>query len=168
MPGMQGPGGTAPPMNPMQKQGPPQGPPQGQPMPQGPPQQMGPQGGQVAQDSAQWMQSRSDMTSGLANRLNAARQELQRAQMLGYDPLTMNQLQSQVSALEQAAQRQMMQQQQQFGREAVRGPGIGGANQYDDGWQAQQNNNNIQMQMLAQLFGLGGGNRGGSSNGPIG
>ena len=157
-PGMQGPGGMAPPMNPMQKQGMqgPQGPPQGQPMPQGPPQQMGGgQGGMTGPGSMQWMGAQAGNRSDLAGRLSQARDALQRAQIMGADPLTMQQLQADLSGLEQAAQRQMIQQRQQFGRQAVRAPGIGGASPYNDSWRAQQDDNNIEMQILAQMFGMG-------------
>ena len=167
-PGMfpqQGQGGMAPQGMPK-----PQGPPQQQQMPQGPPQQMGGggQGGMTGPGSMQWMGAQAGNRSDLAGRLSQARDALQRAQIMGADPMTMQQLQADLSGLEQAAQRQMLQQQQQFGRQAVRAPGIGGASPYNDSWRAQQNDNSIEMQILAQMFGMGGGGGMGGPGGPVG
>jgi len=138
----------------------PQGPPQQQQMPQGPPQQMGAQGNQVSRDSMQWQQAGIDRRSGLANRLSEARNALQRAQIMGADPLTMQQLQADLAGLEQAAQRQMGQQQMQNNDQMVRAPGIGGASPYDQSWQNQNRNNSIEMELLAAMFGMGGGGPG--------
>jgi len=152
--GMQGPGGMAPPMNPMQKQGMPgpQGP-QGPLMPQGPPSPGG-QGGSPAQDSMQWLQAQVGNRAGLADRLSQARGALQRAQIMGADPMTMQRLQAELAGLEQSAQQYMGQQQMQQNNQMVRAPGIGGASPYDQSWQNANRNNGLQTQMLAQLFGL--------------
>ena len=155
-PGMfpqQGQGGMAPQGMPK-----PQGPPQQQQMPQGPPQQMGGgQGGMTGPGSMQWMGAQAGNRSDLAGRLSQARDALQRAQIMGADPMTMQQLQADLSGLEQAAQRQMLQQQMQNNNQMVRAPGIGGASPYDQGWQNQNRNNSIEMELLAAMFGMGGG-----------
>jgi len=146
----------------------PQGPQPGQQMPQGPPQ---PQGGQgwSPQDGMQWMQSQTDNRSGLADRLNSARNALQQGQIMGMDPMRMQQLQQEVLALERQAQSMMGQEQQGFNRMTASNmaPGIGGArpNTSNPGYYAASQNNDIDMQLLAQMFGLGGG-QGPSRGGP--
>ena len=140
----------------------PQGPPQQQQMPQGPPQQMGGggQGGMTGPGSMQWMGAQAGNRSDLAGRLSEARNALQRAQIMGADPLTMQQLQADLAGLEQAAQRQVGQQQMQNNDRMVRGPGVGGGSQYGESWQNQNRNNSIEMELLAAMFGMGGGGPG--------
>ena len=120
----------------------------------------GGQGGMTGPGSGQWMQAGADRSSGLAGRLAEARNALQRAQIMGADPMTIQGLQSELSSLEQAAQIQMMQQQQETNTRMARGPGIGGASPYGASWQNENRNNDIQMQILASMFGMGGGGRG--------
>jgi len=144
----------------------PQGPQPGQQMPQAPPQQMGggEQGGITGPGSGAWMQAQADNRSGLADRLNAARSALQQGQIMGFDPMRMQQLQQEVLALERQAQSMMGQQQQGFNRMTASNmaPGIGGArpNTSNPGYYAASQNNDIEMQILASMFGLGGGGRG--------
>jgi hypothetical protein len=153
-PGMfpqQGQGGMAPPMNPMQKQGfqMPQAPAGVQPMPK-----PGGGGQMPGLGSAQTM---VDAYTQPMNDMASLRAELQHAQATGTDPLKILDLQRRLAGLEGAGATRLGQQQQQFNNQMVRAPGIGGASPYDQSWQNANRNNSIEMQILAQMLGLGGG-----------
>lgn len=170
-PGQMDTGGMQSPMNPMQKsQGMPQGPqvPQAPQMPKVPQQapmqqQPAPAGGQ-APGGLDMIGEMLNNQFGLSNRVSAARNELQRAMTMGAHPLEIQKLQNILASLEGQANREMMQQQQQQNNMMTRLPGIGGADPYGIGGEMQGANNNLDMQILRSLLGVGGGIGGGLSS----
>ncbi len=158
-PGMGGGGGGfAPPMNPAQKQqGMQQG---GPPAPQQGGQRMQPMQNAGMAPGLQGAQTMVDAQMQMPNDLAAARQELQRAQVMGADPMTILGLQQRLQALEGAAQQRMMQQQQQNNNMMTRGPGVGGASGYSPSDNTAMRNQGLDQQILASMFGVGPGGPG--------
>lgn len=167
-PGQQGPGGMAPPMNPMQKSG--MAMQQGQPgmSGQGGPQPMSNPGGLSGgglPPALQAFQNNNNQAQANADELSRVEQQLIRAQMFGADPYTIamlqkkyDDLQAQMDARRQA---QMARDQKQFNNmtAANSAPGIGRGtpNTYSPGYQAAARNQNLDQQLIAAIIGGGGG-----------
>lgn len=154
-PGQQGPGGMAPQMNPMQKQGVqmPQAPQMPQPMPK--------PGGVAGGPSLQNVQAGVDARYGGVGDLGQARQALERARTMGADPMTLLQLENNVAELEARMQGRMMRDQQRFNDmtagNSAPGVGRGAPNNYSPGYQSAARNQNLEQQLIAAILGGGGG-----------
>ena len=164
----------------------PQGPQPGQQMQQGPQQpsgrmQPGGGGGQMPQGGGAnippWMSAMSQGSQQIyesQQELDRAEQELMRAQMMGADPITLWNLQNRFDELQKQknsyGQSQLANKQKDFNRMTASNmaPGIGGArpNTSNPGYYAASQNHDIDMQLLAQMFGLGSTGQGPSRGGP--
>jgi len=167
-------------MNQMQNRGipGPQGPPQGQQMPGGPQQPTGRmQPGGYFGDGITPMFGGSGGGGGsrgniqdIQRQISAATTELQRAQMLGMDPMSMQQIQAKINGLkaslpaaQQQAQIELLNAQKEQNELMAPHQGVGGATSQPG--PGQQRNSSIDMQILALMLGIGGGGR---SAGPVG
>lgn len=160
-PSQQGPGGMAPPMNPMQKSGM-QGMQPPQPMQN---QSSGQQGGAYVPPWMQAQEANGAANAQLSQDIMRLEDQLRQATMSGANPMMISGLQAQLQRLQQqqqqSVQRQMLDSRQQaFNQERRAGaPGIGGATNPNSGLYTA--NSGFDQQLLGLILGGGMGMTGG-------